>query len=114
MCATRGRAISGDRAPRARRTACDDNYRAARSAALPEGDEVMDARDRAAAAAALLDARRAARTVATLPAAWPPATLDDALAIQRAISEATGAVRGWKVSAVTAEQQRAMGLAGPI
>jgi 2-keto-4-pentenoate hydratase len=74
----------------------------------------MQDADFRAARAALLEARRAARPLDTLPDAWIPADPATAMRLQRAVASDVGTVRGWKVSAVTAAQQRAMGLDGPI
>src|SRR5215468_335408 len=67
-----------------------------------------------AARAALLQARRDAVPLPALPATWTPRDLDTAMRVQHAVASGLGATRGWKVSAVTAEQQRALGVAGPI
>ena len=66
-----------------------------------------------AARAALVQARRNA-AVADLPPAWTPHDLAAAMRLQRAVAVALGATRGWKVSAITAEGQRALGVDGPI
>jgi 2-keto-4-pentenoate hydratase len=67
-----------------------------------------------AARAALLKARRDATPLPDLPAAWVPPDLDTAMRLQRAVAVALGPTRGWKVSAVTPEGQRALGVDGPI
>ena len=74
----------------------------------------MPAFDFEAARAALRAARTAARAIDPVPAAWIPPDMATAVALQRAVAADVGAVRGWKVSAVTPAQQRAMGLEGPI
>jgi 2-keto-4-pentenoate hydratase len=75
---------------------------------------VAPAFDPEAARAALRDARRTARAIDPVPDAWVPPDLGAAIALQRSVAADAGAVRGWKVSAVTPAQQRAMGLAAPI
>ncbi|MFO1317425.1 MAG: 2-keto-4-pentenoate hydratase [Burkholderiales bacterium] len=56
-----------------------------------------------AAARALFDARRTGRLLAGLPAACRPASVDDALAIQRRVGELVAQpVGGWKCSVPTA------------
>ena len=78
----------------------------------------MNDTDFHAARAALVAARRTARRIDPLSAAFDPAGLDEACRLQRAVAAELGTVRGWKISGVTAEQQRAMGvpcpLAGPL
>jgi len=70
--------------------------------------------DLEAARAALSDARRAARAIDPVPDAWVPPDLAAAIRLQRAVAADIGALRGWKVSAVTPAQQRAMDLEAPI
>jgi 2-keto-4-pentenoate hydratase len=53
------------------------------------------------AANALLDARRTGHTLADLPAALQPASVDEALAIQDFIAPAFGPIGGWKVGAAS-------------
>ncbi len=67
-----------------------------------------------AARAALATARRDARRVAPLSAAWVPADLAEACRLQQAVAAELGPVRGWKISGVTADQQRQMGVDGPL
>jgi len=67
-----------------------------------------------AARAALRDARRNARAIDPVPDAWVPPDLAAAIRLQRAVAGDIGAVRGWKVSAVTPAQQRALGLHAPF
>ena len=67
-----------------------------------------------AARAALTEARRSARRIDPLPGAWIPATLDEACRLQRAVADEFGEIRGWKISGLTAEQQRAMGVSCPL
>ena len=67
-----------------------------------------------AACAALADARRKGRRIEPYPAAWQPADMEDAYRLQKAVADALGDVRGWKVSAVTPEQRRAQGIERPI
>jgi 2-keto-4-pentenoate hydratase len=66
-----------------------------------------------AARAALVDARRGARAMAVCPPAWKPADLPEAYRLQRAVLDAFGAIGAWKVSAISEEQRRAMGVATP-
>jgi 2-keto-4-pentenoate hydratase len=70
--------------------------------------------DFAAARGALVDARRRAHAIAEWPPAWRPADLHQAYRLQAAVIDAFGAIGAWKVGAITAEQQRTMGLASPI
>lgn len=58
----------------------------------------------AAIAEALADARRAARLLGDCPPGV--ATVADAYAVQTALARHHGEVQGWKVSALTADQQR--------
>jgi 2-keto-4-pentenoate hydratase len=74
----------------------------------------MNANDFTAATQALIEARREARVVDPLPAGWLPGELPIAYRLQRAIARPLGEVRGWKVSALTDAQQRAMGVPGPV
>jgi len=68
----------------------------------------------AAARHALAEARRTARRIDPVPPEWVPQGLDDAVRLQGAVAADLGATRGWKVSAVTAEQQRQLGVPCPI
>jgi 2-keto-4-pentenoate hydratase len=74
--------------------------------------------DFAAARAALVAARRNAHAIAECPPTWRPADLHDAYRLQGAVLDAFGAIGAWKVSAITDEQRRVMGVpaptAGPI
>lgn len=74
----------------------------------------MNANDFTAATLALIEARREARVVDPLPQGWVPEELPIAYRLQRAISRPLGEVRGWKVSALTDAQQRAMAVPGPV
>ena len=74
----------------------------------------MNDTDFNAACTALLEARRAGRCIDPLPAAWVPQGLDEACRLQQAVSAASGPIRGWKISGLTADQQRAMGVARPL
>ncbi|HEX7439196.1 MAG TPA: hypothetical protein VF319_03800 [Caldimonas sp.] len=75
----------------------------------------MNDTDLAAARAALLEARRAARPIGPLiPTQWVPADLQQAYRLQRAMAVDPGEIRGWKISGLTSEQQRAMGVACPL
>lgn len=67
-----------------------------------------------AARAALVEARQQARAVASWPDAWHPADIHEAYRLQAAVIDAFGPVGAWKVGALTAEQQRTMGLDGPV
>lgn len=62
---------------------------------------------------ALVQARAGGRT-AVLPAGWQVADLASAYRIQHAVASRLGVVRGWKVSALSVEQQRAMRVEGPV
>ncbi|PHK95280.1 2-keto-4-pentenoate hydratase [Pseudoroseomonas rhizosphaerae] len=61
------------------------------------------ATDLAAAAAALLEARRSRQWLAALPEGARPATQEEAVAIQALVAEALGPIGGWKVGAATPE-----------
>lgn len=78
----------------------------------------MNEEDFGAAQAALSAARRDARRIEPLPVDWVPADVAEACRLQQAVAAELGPVRGWKISGVTAEQQRQMGvdcpLAGPL
>lgn len=74
----------------------------------------MNDTDLTAARAALLEARRAARAIGPVPAKWVPADLQQAYRLQRAMAADLGEVRGWKISGLTSEQQRAMGVPCPL
>jgi 2-keto-4-pentenoate hydratase len=65
-------------------------------------------------AAALAEARKAARLLD--PAPWTPlvASIADAYAVQSELARLDGGVRGWKVSALTPEQQRPFGTDKPV
>jgi 2-keto-4-pentenoate hydratase len=67
-----------------------------------------------AACRALVEARRSARRIESLSTAWLPRSLEDACRLQQAVAAELGAVRGWKISGVTPEQQRVMGVACPL
>jgi len=68
----------------------------------------------AAARQALAEARRAARRIDPVAPEWVPQGLDEAFRLQGAVAADLGSTRGWKVSAVTADQQRQLGLECPI
>ncbi len=68
----------------------------------------------AAATTALIEARHTGRALAEVPAGWIPADLAEAYRLQHAVAQGLGEVRGWKVSAVTAAQQRENGVDCPI
>lgn len=74
----------------------------------------MNANDFTAATLALIEARREARAVDPLPAGWLPGELAIAYRMQRAIARPLGEVRGWKVAGLTAAQQQAMAVPGPV
>jgi 2-keto-4-pentenoate hydratase len=74
----------------------------------------MDDTTLATVADALASARREGRALADVPAAWLPADLAEAYRLQRAVVAKLGGVRGWKVSALTAEAQRAAQVPGVI
>jgi 2-keto-4-pentenoate hydratase len=74
----------------------------------------MNHTDFEAARSALREARRNARCLEPVAPNWVPADLGQAMRLQCAVSTDLGRVRGWKVSAVTAEQQRQLGLECPI
>jgi 2-keto-4-pentenoate hydratase len=63
---------------------------------------------------ALAHARLSAREMALDPAAWLPADLDAAYALQQAVSAQLGPIAAWKVSALSAAAQRQMGVSRPI
>ncbi len=66
------------------------------------------------AARALADARRSAVALHTLPPEAVARDLAGAYRLQHAAAASFGAVRGWKVSALTAAQQQAMGVPRPV
>ncbi|MDQ2928697.1 MAG: hypothetical protein M3R22_11150 [Pseudomonadota bacterium] len=74
----------------------------------------MNDQDFEAARSALVDARRRARALSEWPIARRPADLHEAYRLQAAVLEAFGPIGAWKVGAITAEQQRTMGLASPV
>jgi len=74
----------------------------------------MDSNAFSAASQGLLNARREARRIDPLPAAWSPHDLPTAYRLQRAVARPLGAVRGWKVSALTDAQAHAMQVPGPV
>jgi len=67
-----------------------------------------------AARVALRDARRSARCVQALASACKPGELACAYRLQRAVAADLGPIRGWKISGLTTEQQRAMGVECPL
>ena len=74
----------------------------------------MDRSDFEAARTALVAARRGARALAECPAAWRPDDLGEAYRLQAAVAGDLGASGGWKVAAITAAQQRSMGVPQPV
>ncbi len=74
----------------------------------------MNDTDFQAARAALREARRSGRCLERVEPAWVPPDLARAMDLQRSVAADLGAVRGWKISGLTAEQQRAMGVTTPI
>lgn len=74
----------------------------------------MNAQDFTAATLALIEARRESRRVDPLPPAWTPQELAIAYRMQRAIARPLGEVRGWKVAALSGEQQQALAVPGPV
>ncbi|MEO7008930.1 MAG: hypothetical protein ABI156_07290, partial [Caldimonas sp.] len=66
------------------------------------------------ACTALLEARHAGRCIDPLPAAWLAQGFYEACRLQQAMSAASGPIRGWKISGLTSDQQRAMGVAQPL
>ncbi|MEP7301692.1 MAG: hypothetical protein ABI699_09195 [Caldimonas sp.] len=74
----------------------------------------MNDSDLEAACAALVSARRDARALAAVPVAWQPTDLAEAYRLQAAVIAALGGGAGWKVAAITAEQQRTLGVTQPI
>jgi 2-keto-4-pentenoate hydratase len=74
----------------------------------------MNQSDFTAAQAALVAARRGARAVPECPSAWRPGDLAEAYRLQAAVIGELGGGAGWKVSAVTPEQQRTLGVPHPI
>ena len=74
----------------------------------------MNHDDFEAARTALREARRAARCLEPVAANWVPADIGQAMRLQCAVAAALGPVRGWKISGLTADQQRAMGVPSPL
>ena len=74
----------------------------------------MSPDDFQAACSALVAARREARVLDDVPASWLPSSPAEAYRLQAAVAAELGVVAGWKVSAITLEQQRAAGLQTPI
>jgi len=74
----------------------------------------MNDTDFQAARAALREARRSGQCLERVEPAWVPKDLAGAMDLQRSVAADFGAVRGWKISGLTAEQQRAMGVTTPI
>jgi 2-keto-4-pentenoate hydratase len=74
----------------------------------------VNERDFDSARAALVAARRDARAIAECPEAWRPADLEQAYRLQAAVIDEFGPIGGWKVAAITPEQQQAMGVAQPV
>jgi 2-keto-4-pentenoate hydratase len=66
-------------------------------------------------AAELLDnARRNAQLVRGLDGALVPTSIDDAYAIQAALTRRRGGVAGWKIAGITPEQRATLGVPHPI
>ena len=63
---------------------------------------------------ALCTARRSARAVDRWPAHEHPRTLAEAYALQTAVAAELGAIRGWKIAGVTAQQRSALGVDRPV
>ena len=74
----------------------------------------MDHTDFEAARRALREARRSARCLEPVAPNWVPADIGQAMRLQCAVSTDLGRVRGWKISGLTADQRRAMGVAAPL
>lgn len=74
----------------------------------------MNGADFEAATLALVEARLNSRPIASWSNAWMPVDIDEAYQLQRAVADELGATCGWKVAAVTAAQQKALGVAGPV
>jgi 2-keto-4-pentenoate hydratase len=74
----------------------------------------MDHTDFEAARRALREARRTARCLEPVAPNWVPADIGQAMRLQCAVSTDLGRVRGWKISGLTADQRRAMGVATPL
>ena len=74
----------------------------------------MDDTTFAIARAALGRARREASPLNRVTDDWRPHDLTEAYRLQAAVAEDLGGSGGWKVSAVTAEQQRSLGLDRPV
>ena len=74
----------------------------------------MNDTDLQAARAALCEARRSGHCLERVEPAWVPQDLAGAMDLQRSVAADLGAVRGWKISGLTAEQQRTMGVTTPI
>jgi len=74
----------------------------------------MNDTDFQAARAALREARRSGRCLERVEPAWVPQDLARAMDLQRSVATELGAVRGWKISGLTADQQRAMGVTTPL
>src|SRR3954451_11529282 len=74
----------------------------------------MNHTDFEAARSALREARRNARCLEPVAPNWVPADLGQAMRLQCAVSTDLGRVRGWKISGLTAAQQRAMAVTSPL
>ncbi|MEO8526904.1 MAG: hypothetical protein ABI460_19405 [Caldimonas sp.] len=74
----------------------------------------MNDGDFEAARAALVSARRHARGLAEFPATWRPVDLAEAYRLQTGVVGDLGGGAGWKIAAVTAEQQKKLGVAQPV
>ncbi|MEP6739467.1 MAG: hypothetical protein ABJA61_03760 [Caldimonas sp.] len=74
----------------------------------------MDSTTFAAARDALIAARRGTRAIERLAPDRRPSDLGEAYRLQNAVAEGLGRVGGWKISAVTDEQRRALGVDVPL
>lgn len=63
---------------------------------------------------ALVEARRSARAIANVPAAWVPADLAEAYRLQQAVAGGLGETFGWKVTAITPAQRQAQKTDQPL
>lgn len=75
---------------------------------------MMNPQPFAAATRALVEARRSARLIDPVPAAWVPGDLAEAYRLQQAVAGGLGSTFGWKVTAITPAQQQTQKVAGPL
>jgi 2-keto-4-pentenoate hydratase len=67
------------------------------------------------AAALLVETRRANRTIAAIPEAFRPASLDDGYRIQDAVTQRLGEpIIGWKIGCTAVDQQQFLKVDGPF